>query len=69
MDFKKNLQFFVFVFPIAFVVGVLVSFIVSLQSEGDVEINWLIAVAAAIVMDILITWRNNRDAKRQKGDM
>ena len=69
MGFKKNLQFFAFVFPITFVIGLLVSFSVSLQSQNGAGINWLIVLAVAIVLDLIITWRNNRDAKRHKGEL
>jgi hypothetical protein len=69
MDFKKNLWFFAFVFPITFIIGLMVSFSISLQFEEHVQINWLIAVAVAIVLDLIATLRNNRDAKRQKGEL
>jgi putative flippase GtrA len=69
MDFKKNLLFFAFIFPITSVIGLIVSFSISLQFQEDVQINWLIVLAVAIVLDLIITWRNNRDAKRQKGEL
>jgi membrane protein DedA with SNARE-associated domain len=69
MDFKKNLLFFAFVFPITFLIGLVVSFIVSLQFQEDVQINWVIVLAVATLLALLITWRNNRDAKRHKGEL
>jgi hypothetical protein len=69
MDFKKNLMFFVFVFPITFLIGIVVSFIVSIQFQQDVQINWVIVSAVAVLLALLMTWRNNRDAKRQKGEV
>ena len=67
MNRKKSLLFFAFVFPITFVIGVLVSLSISLQLHENVQINWLVVLAVAIGLDLLITWRNNRDDKRQKG--
>jgi hypothetical protein len=64
---KKSLLFFAFVFPIAFVIGVLVSFSISLQFHEDVQINWFVVFGVAIVLDLIVTWRNNRDEKRQGG--
>jgi hypothetical protein len=56
-------------FPIAFVIGVLVSLCLSFQFHENVQINWLVVLAAAIVLDVLLTWRHNRDEKRQKGEL
>jgi hypothetical protein len=67
MNTKKNVLFFIFVFPIALVIGILLSLALSLQFEEDVRINWFIAVAVGVLLDLLLTWRNSNDAKERSG--
>jgi hypothetical protein len=67
MNTKKNVLFFIFVFPIALVIGILLSLALSLQFEEDVRINWFIAVAVGVLLDLVLTWRNSNDAKERSG--
>jgi hypothetical protein len=67
MNTKKNVLFFIFVIPIALVIGILLSLALSLQFEEDVRINWFIAVAVGVLLDLLLTWRNSNDAKERSG--
>lgn len=64
MNSKKNLMFFAFFFPVAFVVGLLISLAISLQFGEDVGVNWFVASAVAVALDLFVTWRNNRDEKK-----
>jgi membrane protein DedA with SNARE-associated domain len=66
MNSKKNFQFFALVFPVAFAIGILVSLSVSLQTQESIEINWLVVVIVAIVLDALLTWRNSRESGKSK---
>lgn len=63
MDTKKTLFLFAIAFPFTFIVGVLVSFAISLQFQEHVELNWLLVFGIAIVFDLGITWRFSRDQK------
>lgn len=63
MNSKKSLLFFAFAFPIAFVIGIMVSVVLSLQLQEGVEIDWIVVLATAIILDLFLTWRNSRDAR------
>lgn len=62
---KKNLMFFAFFFPVAFVVGLLISLAVSLQFGEDVKVNWFVTLAVAIVLDLFVTWRDRSEEKKR----
>ena len=66
MDTKKKLFLFAVIFPFTFVIGVLVSFVFSLQFQESVELNWLLVFGIAVVFDLGITWRFSRDQKDQQ---
>ena len=66
MDTKKKLFLFAVIFPFTFVIGVLVSFVFSLQFQENVELNWLLVFCIAIAFDLGITWRFSRDQKDQQ---
>jgi Ca2+/Na+ antiporter len=67
MDTKKSPILFAFVFPLTFIIGILVSVLIGLRFHENVQLDWLVVFAVAIVLDLLITWRQNRDEKLQKG--
>ena len=66
VDTKKKLFLFAVIFPFTFVIGVLVSFVFSLQFQESVELNWLLVFGIAVVFDLGITWRFSRDQKDQQ---
>jgi putative flippase GtrA len=66
VDTKKKLFLFAVIFPFTFVIGVLVSFVLSLQFQEHVDLNWLLVFAIAILFDLGITWRFSRDQKDQQ---
>lgn len=63
---KKSLYFFVFFFPIAFIIGIFISSSFSLTFQQEFQLNWIFVIAVAIVLDLIISWRNSRDWKREK---
>jgi len=67
MNFRKSLIFFSILFPLMLAIGLLVTFAFSLQFHENFRVDWLAAVIIALVLDIFFTWREGRDAKKQKG--
>ena len=66
MNFKKRIMFFVFIFPIAFIVGILISLLLSSSFEEQVQLDWIVVIVAALVLDLLITLRQTYDSKENK---
>ena len=67
MNNKNKLFLFALVFPLTFFIGVIVSLTISLRVDEHVQIDWLVVFAVAIAVDLLLTWRQMRDQKRQNG--
>jgi membrane protein DedA with SNARE-associated domain len=63
---KKNLYFFNFFFPIAFLIGIFIGSSYSLTFQQEFHLDWILVTGVAIVLDLIITWRNSRDWKREK---
>jgi predicted PurR-regulated permease PerM len=55
-----------FQFPIALLIGVVLTFAYSMNVHEHPEVNWLIAVAFAIVFDVVVTWLQHRNDKETK---
>ena len=63
---KKTLVSFAVFFPIAFLIAILIGFALCLSFQEEVELNWIIVTAIAILLDSFVTWRNSRDWKHEK---
>jgi len=63
MKSKKRLMMFAFLFPLMLVIGILISLVYSLNYEDFPGINWPVAVALAVFLDLFFTWRYRRDLK------
>jgi hypothetical protein len=66
MNSKKSMVFFGLLFPITFLVGLLANVAYSLQFHENVQVNWLLVLSIAVVLDLLFTWRYDRDSKSDK---
>ena len=66
MNSKKSMVFFGLLFPITFLVGLLANVAYSLQFHENVQISWLVVLSIAVVLDVLFTWRHDRDSKSDK---
>lgn len=62
---KKRIILMAIQFPVAFLVGVLLTFAYSMQVHDLPEVDWLIAIGIAVVFDMAATWLQNRsDSER-----
>jgi hypothetical protein len=62
---KKRIVLMAIQFPVAFLVGVLLTFAYSMQVHDLPEVDWLIAIGIAVVFDVAATWlQNRRDTER-----
>lgn len=66
MDSKKRLLLFAFQFPIALVIGVGLYFAYSMRVHDQPTIDWVVAVAIAVALDVFFTWRNTRHEKPEE---
>ncbi len=62
---KKRIALMAIQFPIALLIGVLLTFAYSMQVHEHPEINWSIAIPFGIVLDVAVTWLQNRNEKQQ----
>ena len=60
---KKRLTMFAFLFPLMLVVGILISLVYSMNYDDFPGINWPVAVALAVFLDLFFTWRYRRDLR------
>lgn len=60
---RKSLSFFALFLPIAFLIAILIGFALSLSFQEEVELNWVIVAAIALLLDSFVTWRSSRDWK------
>jgi uncharacterized protein YacL len=57
--------FFVLLLPML-IISALLNFLYSLNSHDYTQINWLIVILLAIVLDAFITWMHTRKGKEKK---
>lgn len=62
---KKSIMLMAFQFPVTLLVGVLLTFAYSMQIHEHPGVNWPIAIALAIVFDVVATWLQNRHDKER----
>ncbi len=62
---KKRIALMAIQFPVALLIGVLLTFAYSMQVHEHPQVNWSIAIAVAIVFDVSATWLQNRRDKAQ----
>ena len=67
MQSNKRLAFFLLQLPICLLVGVLLSFAYSMRAHDQPSIDWPIALLLGIGLDVLFTWRNSREQRKQNG--
>jgi hypothetical protein len=67
--FKKKFvaQFIVLLLPML-IVSTLLNFLYVLNSKDYTQINWLIVVLLAIVLDAFITWIHTRKEEEKKSE-
>lgn len=65
MTSKKRLILFAIQFPIMLLVGALVYFAYSMRVHDQPRVDWIIAIALAVVLDVVVTLLNKRDEARQ----
>ena len=63
MKSKKRLMMFAFLFPLMLVIGILISLVYSLNYEDFPGINWPVAVALAVFLDLFFSLRYRRVLK------
>jgi hypothetical protein len=63
MKSKKRFTMFAFLFPLMLVIGILISLVYSLNYDDFPGINWPVAVALAVLLDLFFTWRYRGDLK------
>jgi hypothetical protein len=67
--FTKNfVVYFAVLFLPMLIVSTLLNIAYSLQAHDYIQINWLIVMLLAIVLDALITWMQTRKEKGSKSD-
>ena len=52
-------------FPVALLVGILLTFAYSMQVHEHPGVDWSIAIAIAVVFDVGATWLQNRRDKER----
>lgn len=62
---KKRFILFAVQFPIMLVVGALLYFAYSMRVHDLPRVDWVIAIALAVVLDVVVTLLNKRDESRQ----
>lgn len=60
MKFKSLLTHFFILFIPLFIVSVLLTFVYNAQVRDRMDINLEIALLMAIVLDVIVTWVQNR---------
>ena len=67
--FKKKFtaNFIILLLPML-IVSTLIDIVYSNQVYGYIEINWLIVILLAIVLDAFITWMQTRKDKENKSE-
>jgi len=63
MKLKKVLILLAFLFPISLIIGILASFIYSLNYHESPHVVWPIALSLAVLMTIFFTWYNRGELK------
>lgn len=64
---KKNVTYFGILFLPVFIVSILIDVVFSLQVREHIEIDWCIVILLAVILDVLIIWRDN-SSKQKEGD-
>ena len=68
MFIKKYIGFFIIMFFPMLFVSALINFLFSLNAHDFIQINWLIVILLAIVLDALIIWIQIRKGKEKKSE-
>jgi hypothetical protein len=63
---KKFVAYFTVLFLPILIVSTLLNLSYSLNAHDYIQINWLIVVILAIVLDAFITWMHTRKEKENK---
>lgn len=65
---KKYISyFFVLLLPML-IVSTLFNFLYSLNSQDNTQINWLIVILLAIVLDAFVVWMHTRKEEEKKSE-
>jgi len=65
---KKFIAYFSVLFLPMLMVSALLNMSYSLNTHNYIQINWLIVVLLAIVLDAFVTWLHTRKDKENKSD-
>jgi hypothetical protein len=63
MKLKKVLILLAFLFPISLIIGILTSFIYSLNYHESPHVVWPLALSFAVLMTLFFTWYNRSELK------
>jgi hypothetical protein len=65
---NKRIVFFSILFLPMLIVSALLNFAYSLNSHDYIQVNWLIVILLAIVLDAFFTWLQTRKEKEKKSE-
>jgi dolichyl-phosphate-mannose--protein O-mannosyl transferase len=61
---KKYIGFFIILFFPMLFVSALINFLYSLNAHDYIQVNWLIVILLAIVLDAFVTWMQTRKEEK-----
>jgi hypothetical protein len=65
---KKHIMYFIVLFLPMLIISTLLNISYSLQAHDYIQINWLIVILLAIILDAFITWMQTRKDKEKKAE-
>lgn len=65
---KKRIVFFSVLFLPMLIVSALLHLVYSLNAHDYIQVNWLIVILLAIVLDAFFTWTQTRKDKEKKSE-
>jgi hypothetical protein len=68
MNRKKFMAHFIVLLVPMIIVSALLNFLYVLNSKDYTQINWLIVILLAIVLDTFITWMHTRKEEEKKSE-
>ena len=63
---KKHIMYFIVLLLPMLIVSALINLSYSLNAHDYIQINWLIVILLAIILDAFITWMQTRKDKENK---
>lgn len=63
---KKLIGYFIVLFLPMLIVSTLINFLYSLNAHDSIQINWLIVIVLAIVLDAFVVWMQTWKEEEKK---